>query len=145
MNRKLIVYLDTCCYSRLFDINAQGKVKAQVAEIRHIIKNRITGGHIVIGSFAVTAEIRKTRDAKKRQAVEKLYYGIIAYETNISAQCIARAVNLNLMELGKMDSFHLAAAEAAGAGFLITTDEKFIRKCQNRNITAVKVINPLDF
>jgi len=145
MNRKRIIYFDSCCYSRLFDINARGKVKAQAAMIRHIINNRIKGGYVIAGSFAVNAEIRKTRSAKKRKAIEKLYYGIIANEIVLSAQSITRAVNLSLIGLGKMDSFHLAAAEAAGADFLITTDEKFIKKCRNRNITAVKVINPLDF
>jgi len=145
MNRKLIIYFDNCCYSRLFDINALGNVKAQAAKIRHIINNRINGGYIIVGSPIVMAEIRKTRNAKKLKAIEVLYYGIIVNEVKISAQIVTRAVKLNLMGLGKMDSFHLAAAEAAEADFLITTDERFIRKCQNRNITAVKVIDPLNF
>jgi len=145
MNRKWVVYFDNCCYCRLFDINAQGNVKAQTAKIRHIINNRIKSGYIIIGSPIVTAEIRKIRNVGKLKAVEKLYYGVIVDEVELSAQIITRAVSLNLMGFGKMDSFHLAAAEAAGADFLITTDEKFIRKCQNRNITAVKVIDPLDF
>jgi predicted nucleic acid-binding protein len=79
------------------------------------------------------------------EAVEKLYYGIIANEVNLSAKSITRAVDLNLMGLGKMDSFHLAAAEEAGADYILTTDEKFIRKCAKNNLTTVNVINPIDF
>ena len=52
---------------------------------------------------------------------------------------------MELMGLKAMDAAHLAAAEAAKADYLLTTDEKFMRKCQNRNITAVKVIDPIDF
>jgi len=44
-----------------------------------------------------------------------------------------------------MDSYHLAAAEAAGADYLLTTDLDFISKCVRPNFTAVRVINPLDF
>jgi predicted nucleic acid-binding protein len=145
MNIKLIIYLDSCCYGRRFDVKTQPKIKAQADRIRHIIDNRTTGGYAIIGSFAVTAEMRKIRNAKKLKAVEKFYYSVITSEVNISAQTIARATELNLMGLGKMDSFHLAAAEAALADFLLTTDEDFVFKCKNRNLTAVKVINPLEF
>ncbi|MDR2692848.1 MAG: hypothetical protein LBB74_01370 [Chitinispirillales bacterium] len=139
------VYLDNCCNSRLFDNDAQPKVKAQVAKIRYIINNQIKGGYVIIGSFAVAAEIGKIPDNEMRKAAESQYKRIIFDEVESTAQIIARAEKLNLMGLGKMDATHLAAAEAAMANFLITTDEKFIRKCQNRNLTAVKVINPMDF
>jgi len=49
------------------------------------------------------------------------------------------------MGLKAMDARHLAAAEAAKADYLITTDEKFIKRCAKNNLTAVKVIDPLDF
>ena len=139
------VYIDNCFNSRLFDGDISPKVKAQTAKIRHIINNQIKGGYVIIGGFAVIAEIRKIPDDELRRAAERQYKQIIFDEVELSAQIITRAVSLNLMGLGKMDSFHLAAAEAAGAVILITTDEKFIRKCQNRNLTAVKVINPMDF
>ena len=145
MDRKLIIYLDSCCYGRRFDIKTHPKIKVQADRIMHIIDNRTTGEYAIIGSFAVTAEMRKIRSAKKLKAIEKFYYSVITSEVNISAQTIARAMELNLMGLGKMDSFHLAAAEAAGAGFLLTTDEDFVFKCKNRNLTVVKVINPLEF
>jgi len=44
-----------------------------------------------------------------------------------------------------MDAAHLASAEAANTDYLLTVDKDFIKKCARTNITAVKVINPLDF
>jgi len=140
-----IVYLDNCCNSRLFDDDTQPKVKAEAAKIRRIIDNRIKGGYTIMGSFAVEAEIRQITDDEKRRIAREQYEIAIDDEVELSAQIIKRAAKLNLMGLGDMDSFHLAAAEAAGADFLLTTDEKFIRKCKNRNLTVVNVINPLDF
>jgi predicted nucleic acid-binding protein len=139
------VYLDNCCNSRLFDDDTQPKVKAQAAKIRHIINNRIKGGYIIIGSFAGETEIGQIPDDGKRREAEQSYKESIDETVKLSAQIIARAQKLESMGLGAMDARHLAAAEAAGAGFLLTTDEKFIRKCQNRNLTAVKVINPTEF
>jgi predicted nucleic acid-binding protein len=145
MNIKRVVYLDNCCNSRLFDGDTSPKVEAQAAKIRRIIDNRKKDGYVIIGGFAGEAEIRKIPDDEKRRTAEQSYRESIDDNIKLSAQIITRAVSLNLMGMGKMDSFHLAAAEAAGADILITTDEKFIRKCKNRNITTVKVIDPLDF
>jgi len=139
------VSIDNCCNSRLFDAYTSPKVKAQADKIRHIISNQVTGGYVIIGSFAVTAEIRKIPDGEMRAAAERQYRQIIAEEVEPTAQIHARAKKLNLMGLGEMDAVHLAAAEAGGARFLLTTDEKFIKKCQKRNITMVNVIDPLDF
>lgn len=139
------VYLDNCCFSRQFDIKTHPKVRAEAAKIKRIISNRVKDGYVIIGSGAVTTEIGNIRDDKRRRAVKKLYFRTIADEVNISAQIIERARELELKGLGTMDARHLAAAEAVGADFLLTTDADFIRKCKNRNLTTLKVINPLDF
>jgi len=142
---ELVVYIDNCCNSRLFDGDPSPKVKAQADKIREIINNRINGGYIIIGSFAGDAEIAKIPNAEKRRKAKEQYKNSIDGKIRETAQIIARAQKLEAVGLGAMDARHLAAAEAGGADFLITTDEKFIKKCQNRNITAVKVIDPLDF
>ncbi len=86
-------------------------------------------------------------DAVMRRKAEDLYAETIAVGGTVkaSAQILARADKLELIGLGAMDARHLAAAEAAEAEYLITTDEKFIRRCARNNITAVNVINPIDF
>jgi len=139
------VSIDNCCNSRLFDADPSPKVKAQADKIRHIISNQVTGGYVIIGSFAVAAEIEGIPDDEMRAEAKKQYRQTIAEEVKSTAQITERARKLNLMGLGKMDALHLAAAEAGGAKFLLTTDEKFIKKCQKRNLTMVNVIDPLDF
>jgi hypothetical protein len=109
-----------------------------------------SGGWVLSGLLVPVYLFVRAVKTNKKYVCAIIYYEIYNKESiddniQISAQIITRAVSLNLMKLGKMDSFHLAAAEAAGADFLITTDERFIRKSKNRNITAVKIIDPLDF
>jgi len=139
------IYLDNCCFCRLFDTKTQPKIIAEADKIQNIIDNRIIGGYRIIGSFVVEFEMGDIDDYEKREAVEAVYDDAICDEVELSVQTLARADDLHLMGLGVMDSRHLAAAEAAGAKFLLTTDEKFIRKCANKNLSKVRVINPLDF
>jgi len=146
MNWKLIIYLDTCIFSRLFDVTTQASVLAEAERIWHIIRNRLSGAYILVGSFAVIAEIRKNPDAKERRFIERLYNRIINDEAQKSAQVITRAARLQSMAgLGAMDAAHLAAAEAANADYLLTVDKDFIKKCSRQNFTKVKVINPINF
>jgi len=53
MNRKLMIYLDTCIWGRSFDNMASPEVRADVAAIKTIIYKCKQGGHIIIGSPAV--------------------------------------------------------------------------------------------
>jgi len=145
MVRKRIIYLDNCCYSRLFDNKTQNNVKAEVAKIRSIIRNRFLGEYDIIGGLTVILEIRKIRDNRRRSATERLYNRVIVGNALTSPRSIIRANELNLKGIGYMDSLHLAAAEAAKADYLLTTDIDFIKKCSKPNFTTVKVINPLDF
>jgi len=145
MNRKLIVYFDNCCYSRLFDTIKNAQIKAEAEKIQFIIDNRFFGNYDIIGSLVVISEIRGIADAIKRKAVIGRYFDTISGNVQLYAQGLARAYELHLMGLGKMDSRHLAAAETAGADFLLTTDADFIKKCAKKKLTTVTVINPLDF
>lgn len=62
---------------------------------------------------------------------------IVGGAVDVSEKILARADKLELMGLGMMDARHLAAAEDAGAEYLLTTDEKFLKKCKNRSIEMV--------
>jgi len=146
MELVLVIYLDTCIFSRLFDVTTQNSVLAEAERIRHILLGAFSGRYIIVGSFAVVAEIRKNPDAKERRFIERLYNRIINDEAQKSAQVITRAARLQSMAgLGAMDAAHLAAAEAAGADYLLTVDKDFIKRCSRQNFTKVKVINPIDF
>ena len=145
MNRKLIIYLDTCCYSRLFDGKISPDVVAEAERIRHIIRNRFSDEYSIVGSFAVVAEINRNPDNKERRITERLYNRIKSGEVPVLGQSISRAQELQSKGLKEMDSFHLAAAEMVGADYLLTVDKEFLKKASRPNFTTVKVINPINF
>jgi len=145
MNRKLIIYLDTCCYSRLFDISDQISMVKEAMRIRYIMRGAFSGKYTIVGSGVVIAEIRKNPNIKERGETESLYKATISGEATSSAQSISRAAELVSKGLKEMDALHLAAAESMSADYLLTVDKDFIKKCSQPNFTAVKVINPIDF
>jgi len=138
------IYLDTCCYSRIFDVTDQISVINEAGRIRYIMRNGFSGKYRIIGSFAVVIEIGQN-PKKERRRIEKLYNLIKSGEVQVSPQSEARAQELQLEGLKEMDSFHLAAAEAAHADYLLTVDKDFLKICSRSNFAKVKVINPLNF
>lgn len=145
MNRILTVYLDTCCYSRLFDVTDQIDVIEEAGRILYIMQNGFAGKYRIIGSFAVVAEISQNPNSEERRIIESFYNLIKSGEAQISEQSAARAQELQLKGIKTMDSAHLAVAEAAHADYLLTVDKDFIKKCSQPNFTTVKVINPINF
>jgi predicted nucleic acid-binding protein len=145
VNRKLIIYLDTCCYSRLFDGKISPEVTAETGRIQYIIQNRFSGKYIIVGSGIVTTEIRQNPDAKERRIIERLYNTTIRGKAKASARRRTRATELETEGLKTMDARHLAAAESMDADYLLTVDKDFLRICSKSNITTVNVINPINF
>jgi len=107
--------------------------------------NVIHDGHRIIGSAVVLSELDDIRNAKKRDAIEEFYFDTVDGNVELTEQGLARAMFLEAAGLGTTDALHLAAAEAAGVDVLLTTDVDFIRICKQKNLSDVKVINPLIF
>jgi predicted nucleic acid-binding protein len=138
------IYLDTCCYGRRFDGQAASGVREETEAIKAVIKRHITGSFLIIGSAAVSSEIGRVPDAAKRERIEA-YYRKFVTEDIPTAPARARAAFFMAEGLGEMDSVHLATAESAGADVLLTTDYDFIKICAKKNLSKVKVINPINF
>jgi predicted nucleic acid-binding protein len=141
----MIIYLDTCCYGRPYDNTSQIKIATEAAAVMAVIETCRITGHCIIGSTAVTFEFGKIRDAEVREDIEALFDTTINAYFAATADDDVRAQALQAEGLGKMDSYHLAIAEAAGADALLTTDVDFARICAKKNLSEVRVINPLNF
>ena len=139
----MMIYIDTCCYSRQSDEQKQFTIIAETAAIAAIIETCKIAGHCIVGSAFVTSEIRENTDITKRNDTKELFNKTInKYVTSLNE---VRAQELQAKGLRKMDSYHLAAAELAGVDVLLTTDKDFIKICAKHNLSSVKVINPLTF
>jgi predicted nucleic acid-binding protein len=142
-NMKL--YVDICCYNRPQDDQSDERIEAETYAILKIIGMRHINDYIIVGSPIVDMEIQQNPKPKERDTATKLYRSAIDEYIIPSTTDFDRAKTFIKNGLGVMDSYHLAAAEAADADILITVDKDFERISTNKKLSRVIVINPLKF
>jgi len=141
----MIIYPDTCCYNRPFDDQRILRNAVEATAFMSIIDICGIAGHIIIGSRAVKFEHNNISAAGLRLAIFELYDKTITYSVRITTDIAARAMALQGYGMGRMDSFHLAAAEAGNADVLLTVDDDFEHIVVNKKLSSVRVINPVTF
>jgi predicted nucleic acid-binding protein len=98
-----------------------------------------------VTSEVVAFEIARARDAVRRELLRTLVRHA-ARSLPLSEAVGQRARRLRAQGLRDLDALHLAAAEAAGAETLVTTDDGFERAAGGLNPpSAVHVRNPVPF
>jgi len=139
------LYLDTCCYSRWQDDQTSAQIAAETRAIEGIINICRIVGHVIVGSPIVISELLKNTDTQERDADMALFWETIDCYVRPSATDFARAQVFRTAGLKRKDSRHLAVAEAAGVNVLLTVDNGFLRVSGNKNLCAVRVVNPTIF
>jgi len=143
----MIIYIDTCCYCRPYDNRVhitQQRVRLEVNAIIDIVRLCGTSGIPIFGSAALSVEINDIGDYGKRERVRDFYYEVITEELELTDSIVFRAQKLTTHGIGGFDSYHIAFAEAAGANYLLTTDDRFERTADKLDIKT-KVVNPITF
>ena len=138
------IYLDNCCYNRPFDDQLQERIHLDSEEILTILKRGQTGVYQIVGSFMLELEMERMSDVVKRHRVQELYK--VAVETvSYTEEVKKRAQVIKAKsKIRTFDSLHIAAAEAAKADVMLTTDDKLEKMAMKLEL-GVKVMNPLKF
>lgn len=138
------VYLDNCCYSRLFDDRSIIKNYLEREAVILIMEKAFSLDIEIIGSQALAIELMRNKDVPKRNDIVGIYEGIIIKEIKAEDWVLQRAEEIRkLSNIRLFDSIHLAIAEQY-ADVLVTTDIKFLNAAKRLNI-KVAVKNPIEF
>lgn len=138
------IYLDNCCYNRLFDDRSNIKNYLEREAILIIMQKAYDGEEEIIGSDILDIEISKIINDEKRNDVEGVYRSLISNVVEIDGRIKTRAEEIiKFSNIKAFDSLHLASAEA-GADMLLTTDMKFLRNCK-KILCKVDVKNPIEY
>lgn len=138
------IYLDNCCYNRLFDDRSNIKNYLEREAILIIMQKAYEGEDEIIGSDILDIEISKIANPEKRGNVEGVYRTLVS-----NVQVLNKGIEDRAKEIMKtsniraFDSLHLASAEV-GADILLTTDVRFLRNCK-RIFCKVDVKNPIEY
>ncbi len=138
------IYLDNCCYNRLFDDRSNIKNYLEREAILIIMQKAYESEDEIIGSDVLDIEISKIANPEKRGNVEGVYRALISKVQELNKGIEDRAKEImQISNIKAFDSLHLASAEA-GADILLTTDMKFLRNCQ-KIFCRIDVKNPIEY
>lgn len=138
------IYLDNCCYNRPFDDQLQERIHLESEAILTILKRGQTGVYQIVGSCMLELEMERMSDVVKRHRVQELYK--VAVETVSYTEEVKKRAQVIMAKskIKTIDSLHIAAAEAAKADVMLTTDDKLEKMAMKLEL-GVKVMNPLKF
>jgi len=137
------LYLDVCCLNRPFDDQSQDRIRLEAGAVEIVLRHIQDGMHEWIASDAVEYEVMQTRDPDRRRRILEL---VDYADDSVSPDedDFSRSRQLCDMGFREMDSLHVACAERAACGVLLTTDDRMLRAAErNRDALQVRVANPL--
>ena len=138
------IYLDNCCYGRLFDDLTQTKIYLEAKAIESILSMYEKNELEIYTSETVNFEISNITDLVKKRQIEDLYDMLVLKNIEFDDNIKIRAVELRKHNIKDMDATHIAFAESAEVEYFITTD-KFLLNVSKRVSLKIKVIDPIEF
>lgn len=121
------VYLDVCALSRLFDDQAQARVRLETEAVKLILSHVRAGNLRLIVSPAHRVEIGAINNLDERKTLESLLSEIGLRPPFDLFNARQRAEALTLLNIGPADAAHLALAEQAGADF-VSVDDRLLKR-----------------
>jgi predicted nucleic acid-binding protein len=138
-----LIYMDVCCFNRPFDDLRQERIRLEAEAIMLILERCQSDKWTLIGSEVLDAEIKKTPDRDKMEAVVASMT-IIKNKIAIDETITQRAKELIKLNFKLYDAFHIACAEACKAEVMLTTDDRLLRRALRLdNVLQVAVENPV--
>ena len=139
------IYLDCCSLNRPWDDQGQIRIHREAESVLFLIDEARAGRLELVSSDYLSHEIVETNDADRRQKVLGLLESV-SWHVAASDSLDQRAAALSPHSIKGYDALHVASAEAVGAAFLITTDDRLLKRCRRAgNFIKVKVINPTEW
>ncbi len=109
-----------------------------------ILEKGLRGEYEIVGSDVIEYELYQINDLIKRYRVLDLFQNIEEYiEETEKIENRADEIRSN-SNIHYFDSLHIACAEAAGADYMLTTDDRLERMSAGLTL-KVKIMNPAKF
>lgn len=139
------IYFDTCALNRLTDDLSQPRVRAESDAVLHTLE-LVSGSDIRwLTSDFLQLEVLRNPDPIKRAETLPLLT-LASGQITSTPEMFSLASSVQAEGFDALDALHLAACEIAAIDFLLTVDDRFIRRASRRSRTYVtEVLNPIDW
>jgi predicted nucleic acid-binding protein len=136
------VYLDSCCFNRPFDDQAQTRVRLET-EAKLDIQQRIKDRKIELAwSYMLDYENRVNPFEEQREAIAR-WKNAAAADVGETAAVLRQAQEIANRGVRANDALHVACAVAAGCDFFLTTDDIVVKRL--RGYSGIVVMDPAQF
>ncbi len=140
----MLLYLDCCCFNRPFDDLSQIRVRLEAEAVEWILEESRTGRFTIVTSDYLIQEL--LRNPKPDHSANTLamteYAGL---HVPLMESVASRASKIESLGVTGFDALHIAAAESAGGDYLVTTDDRLLKKSQrHQSLLMVSLVNPID-
>ena len=137
----MIIYLDTSVYNRPFDDQTQPRIWLETLALALILQLVEAGEATLVNSSVLEFENSQNPFSLRQNWMTRCLEQATAYQ-RVDKSIRARAETLEGSGLRAIDSLHVACAEAVGADYFLTCDDRLLKKQKHVNVTSM---NPLDF
>ena len=137
------VYFDTCSLQRPLDDKNHVRIALEAEAILGAIMLAEMGAFELISSETLLFEVQKTPDIQRqRYVLNVLNKGQIFIPLNDDIKNRAKA--LNKIGIKPVDALHFSSAEAAGADYFCTCDDRFLKKAKQLKDNQTIAVSPLE-
>lgn len=139
------IFLDNCSLNRPWDDQGQIRVHREAESVLFLIEEALDGRIELVSSDYLVQEITRISDTQRRERVMGLL-DAASLHVSASTALVSRAIEFAPFSIVSYDALHLAAAEFARCSWVVTTDDKLLKRCSRAsNFTSVRAINPADW
>jgi PIN domain len=139
----VLVYLDMCAIQRPLDDQSQLRVRLEAAAVLGVLAHCQAGGAGLATSDALTYELGKNPHPVRRSHAESVLAEAKVHQPLTSA-VETRAKVLEAAGMAPLDALHAASAEAIGAEYLCTCDDRMLRRARTLVTPPLKAVSPLE-
>lgn len=136
------LYLDNCCLQRPLDDQTQPRIRVETEAVLAILAAAQAGDVQLVSSEVLELEIAQIPDEQRRSEAEAILR--ISNERLIASDpAIAHAESLEASGLGAIDALHVAVASEGRVDYLVTCDDRLLKRVQHLEGLSCKVISAL--
>jgi predicted nucleic acid-binding protein len=137
------VYLDTCSLHRPLDSKIQIRIRLESEAVLEVIGLCEAGQLELVSSEVLVFEVNRNPQIIRREFGMEVLSKASSFVV-LNQQIEHRAGELNKIGIKPLDALHLATAEAGGADYFCTCDDKFLKKAKAMGDVKTNVVSPLE-
>jgi predicted nucleic acid-binding protein len=135
------IYIDTSVYNRPFDDQTQPRIWLETLALALILQLVEVGDTLLVNSSVLEFENSRNPFPLRQEWVARCLEQATDFQ-RVDESIRKRAETLEKHGQKAIDSLHVACAEATGADYFLTCDDRLLKK---QKYFSVSSLNPLDF